>query len=87
MVKKREPALTFLKKVLLHVLPKGFHCVRDYGMLNCAARMTLKKAQLLLRVIVRIAIEPKKITMLCPCCGEIMCFCGFIKPHLSQRTI
>ncbi|MBN4055270.1 transposase, partial [bacterium AH-315-K03] len=86
MKKKCEPVLTFLKKVLQHVLPKGFRRVRDYGLLNGAAKLTLKKVQLLLRVVIEPPKAVGKPEVVCACCGEVMHFCGFIKPTPLLRT-
>jgi hypothetical protein len=38
----------FLRRFLQHVLPKGFHRVRSYGLLHPAHRVTLRRLQLLL---------------------------------------
>jgi len=38
----------FLRRYLQHVLPRGFHKVRYYGLLSPANRVTLKRVQLLL---------------------------------------
>jgi hypothetical protein len=42
------PAKEFLRRYLQHVLPKGFHKVRYFGLLSPANRATLKRLQLLL---------------------------------------
>ena len=86
MKKKCEPVLSFLKKVLQHVLPKGFRRVRDYGLLNSAAKLTLKKVQLLLRVVIDPPKAVEKLKVVCSHCGEQMHFCGFIKPTPLLRT-
>jgi hypothetical protein len=38
----------FLRRFLQHVLPKGFHRVRSYGLLHADHRITLRRLQLLL---------------------------------------
>ncbi|MHA7879954.1 MAG: transposase, partial [Saccharospirillum sp.] len=43
-------ATDFLWLVLEHVLPKGFHQVRDYGLLHCTAWRIRQRVQLLLKV-------------------------------------
>lgn len=44
----RLPAYEFLRRFLQHVLPKGFHRVRSYGLLHASHRVTLQRLQLLL---------------------------------------
>lgn len=44
----RLPADEFLRRFLQHVLPKGFHRVRAFGLLHPAHRTTLRRLQLLL---------------------------------------
>lgn len=44
----RLPAHEFLRRFLQHVLPKGFHRVRSFGLLHPARRTTLRRLQLLL---------------------------------------
>lgn len=44
----RLPAHEFLRRYLQHVLPKGLHRVRSYGLLHPAHRVTLRRLQLLL---------------------------------------
>ena len=44
------PAADFLWRILQHVLPKGFHRVRDYGLLHHNARKKLRLIQLILGV-------------------------------------
>ena len=44
----RLPAHEFLRRLLQHVLPKGFHRVRTYGLLHASHRVTLKRLQLML---------------------------------------
>jgi len=42
------PATEFLRRFLQHVLPRGFHKVRYYGLLSPAYRQTLRQVQLVL---------------------------------------
>jgi hypothetical protein len=42
------PGREFLRRFLQHVLPKGFHRVRTYGLLHSAHRTTLRQLQLML---------------------------------------
>ena len=44
----RLPAHEFLRRFLQHVLPKGLHRVRSYGLLHGTHRLTLRRLQLLL---------------------------------------
>lgn len=44
----RLPAHEFLRRFLQHVLPRGFHRVRTFGLLHSAQRTTLRRLQLLL---------------------------------------
>ena len=44
----RLPAEESLRRFLQHVLPKGFHCVRSFGLLHPSRRTTLRRLQLLL---------------------------------------
>lgn len=44
----RLPAHEFLRRFLQHVLPKGMHRVRTYGLLHASHRVTLQRLQLLL---------------------------------------
>ena len=78
MTRKTESVITFLQKVLIHVLPKGFRRVRDYGLLHGAAKTTLKRLQLMLRVFIPEEVPLKKLELLCQCCGGLMNFSGFI---------
>lgn len=44
----RLPAMEFLRRFLQHVLPKGFHKVRYFGLLHPTNKVILKRLQLLL---------------------------------------
>lgn len=46
--KRTLPAMEFLRRFLCHVLPRGFHKVRYYGLLSPQQRSRLKQLQLLL---------------------------------------
>jgi hypothetical protein len=45
-----EPVVEFLRRVMQHVLTKGFRRVRDYGFLHGNAKRTLQHIQLMLKV-------------------------------------
>ena len=50
-----ESAVDFLWRVLQHVLPKGFRRARNYGFMHGNAKATLKRLQLILKVILKVA--------------------------------
>ena len=67
----------FIRRFLLHVLPKGFHRIRHYGLLAGATRKAhLERARELLGVAPPAAadapIEPDDLRPPCPCCGGHM---------------
>jgi Putative transposase/Transposase zinc-binding domain len=65
----------FIRRFLLHVLPKGFHRIRHYGILASAGRdENLAKARKLLavRVAEEMSQEPDALATPCPCCGGRM---------------
>ena len=71
------PAKEFLRRYLQHVLPRGFHKVRYYGLLSPANRTTLKRLQLLLAERFEARTENDGSTSKqtgaadrCPCCHE-----------------
>jgi hypothetical protein len=67
----------FIRRFLAHVLPKGFHRIRHYGILASSARKTsLALARQLLDVATppddAEAVEPVDVRPPCPCCGGHM---------------
>ena len=67
----------FIRRFLLHVLPKGFHRIRHYGLLAGATRKAhLDHVRQLLGVAPQpvddAAIEPPDTRPSCPCCGGHM---------------
>ena len=67
----------FIRRFLLHVLPRGFHRIRHYGLLAGSARKaSLALARELLDVMPDAADapidEPVDPTPPCPCCGGKM---------------
>jgi hypothetical protein len=67
----------FIRRFLLHVLPKGFHRIRHYGLLAGATRKAhLERARDLLGVAPPVTIaepaEPDDVRPPCPCCGGRM---------------
>src|SRR5918998_6646775 len=67
----------FIRRFLLHVLPKGFHRIRHYGLL---AGTTRKASLALARELLAVApqpnddtpVEPLDVRPPCPCCGGHM---------------
>ncbi len=74
----RLAAMEFLRRFLQHVLPKGFHKVRYFGLLHPTNKVTLKRLQLLLLEKDRrrtAALEQETASRIeavkaCPCCKE-----------------
>ncbi len=67
----------FIRRFLLHVLPRGFHRIRHYGLLAASSRKTsLNLARKLLAVAPPVeddtAEEPADTRPPCPCCGGHM---------------
>jgi len=66
----------FIRRFLLHVLPKGFHRIRHYGLLASATRKAnVARARELLAVPVSPTVEDTPLPdppLPCPCCGGRM---------------
>ncbi len=67
----------FIRRFLLHTLPRGFHRIRHYGLLAGAARKdSLERARQLLEVVPSALddapSEPPDVRPPCPCCGGRM---------------
>lgn len=67
----------FIRRFLLHVLPRGFHRIRHYGLLASSARKTsISRARELLNVsppaLADIVEDPVDTCPPCPCCGGRM---------------
>jgi len=67
----------FIRRFLLHVLPRGFHRIRHYGLLSASARKAnLTRARELLAVAPSPDNNPPEelpdVYTLCPCCGGHM---------------
>ena len=67
----------FIRRFLLHVLPKGFHRIRHYGFLASAGRKdNVARARALLAAPARTenedAASPPDLRPPCPCCGGRM---------------
>ncbi len=66
------PGEKFLWRVIQHVLPRGFHRVRNYGFLHHNARKTLQLVQLILKVFIAPCRKKEKPSFRCSACGEPM---------------
>jgi hypothetical protein len=67
----------FLRLILLHVLPKGFRRVRDYGLLHCNAKKLRSLVQLILHATtILLRLRPKP-AFVCPCCRASMVIVRF----------
>jgi hypothetical protein len=76
----------FIRRWLLHVLPKGLTRVRHYGYLASAARKTRLRIRAMLGEIgepAPILPDPKPFT--CQCCGGLLTFLRDIAPFRSLR--
>ena len=72
-----KATLPFIRRFLLHVLPRGFHRIRHYGLLASSARKTsLALARELLHVAAPVDDgapgEQDDFRPPCPCCGGRM---------------
>jgi len=61
----------FLWKLLQHVLPPGFHRVREYGFVHANAFATLRLVQYVLQAFVSAPVSPQP-TRPCPHCHSPM---------------
>ena len=67
------PGAEFLWRLLLHVLPRGFRRVRDYGLLHGNAKRLIQLVQLVLSVRLPWPMPSREPTpILCPRCGGIL---------------
>jgi len=66
------PGEDFLWRVIQHVLPRGFHRVRDYGFLHHNARKTLQLIQLILQVALQPMMPKARPNFCCSACGGAM---------------
>lgn len=67
----------FIRQFLLHVLPRGFHRIRHYGLLAASSRKaSLARARELLATaaptVEETPDEPRDVRPVCPCCGGSM---------------
>jgi hypothetical protein len=81
----------FIRRFLLHVLPKGFHRIRHYGLLACAERSAnIARARELLAAppVTEPAepVEPADHRPPCPCCGGRMLILETFEPYAQPRA-
>ena len=70
---QRLAGAEFLWRLLLHVLPKRFRRVRDFGLLHGNAKRLILLVQLVLRVRMPWPAPPREHTpMVCPRCGGVL---------------
>ena len=84
----------FFRRFLLHILPRGFHRIRHYGLLSSSAR---KDSLALARRLLAVALptedpepdEPVDARPPCPCCGGRMTiietFARWCQPRAPPR--
>lgn len=79
------PVLSFLWRILKHVLPRGFRRARDYGLLHSSASQSLNRIRLQCRVSAPPETEPRvRVQPFCRCCGQAMQLSGII---LRRRSL
>ena len=81
----------FIRRFLLHVLPRGFHRIRHYGLLASARRKDhLERARRLLKVAPPPADDPPAeladARPLCPCCGGTMIIIEVFERRYQPRA-
>jgi hypothetical protein len=81
----------FIRRFLLHVLPRGFHRIRHYGLLaGSARRASLTRARELLAVAPSpdddLPEEPLQMRPPCPCCGGHMIVIQTFAPWAQPRA-
>ena len=81
----------FIRRFLIHVLPRGFHRIRHYGLLASSARKgCLAQARDLLQVapapddpLIQEPVDPRPP---CPCCGGVMIIIKTFAPGCRPRA-
>ncbi len=79
------PGADFLWRIIQHVLPRGFHRVRDYGFLHHNARKTLQFIQLILQVALSGKKTKERPCFCCRACGEPMVVIA-VRPYRAQPS-
>jgi hypothetical protein len=82
---KTLPGERFLRRILLHVLPRGFHRVRDYGFLHHNARSKLQLLQLILYVVITPHEKQERPAFRCSVCGGAMEVIKYRSPARSDQ--
>jgi hypothetical protein len=85
----------FIRRFLLHVLPRGFHRIRHYGIIaNTGRTENLTRVRELLHVapvcladpeVTEPSTEPVQPTFTCRCCGAKMNVVGILEPQYVIR--
>ena len=78
------PGEDFIWRVIQHVLPRGFHRVRDYGFLHHNARNLLLRVQWLLKVELKPLEAKQRPRCHCSVCGAAMQVIGVIPRRWNQ---
>ena len=77
----------FIRRWLLHVLPKGLTRIRHYGYLGSAARKTRLRIRAMLGSIGEPAPKlPEPVPFTCQCCGGVLTFLREIAPFRLLRA-
>jgi len=79
------PGEDFVWRVIQHVLPRGFHRVRDYGFLHHNARKLLHLLQLILRVVTEPRPKKERPAFCCSVCGQPMVVTGVSRTSVLRR--
>jgi len=75
----------FMWRVIQHVLPRGFHRVRDYGFLHHNARKLLHLLQLILQVAIKPRPKTERQAFCCSACGQPMVVIGVFRYSEVKR--
>jgi hypothetical protein len=79
----------FIRRFLMHVLPKGLHRIRHYGLFANGARVeNIARARQLLAAPpppTNPAAEASSLPYACPCCGGRMLIIETIQPGSAPR--
>ena len=73
----------FVWRLMIHVLPKGYRRVRDYGLLHSNAKRLRTLVQGVLRVVIPPPAPAQPRVFQCPGCGAAMHALGFYHPRLA----
>lgn len=82
MTSRAMDSTSFLWQVMQHVLPKGFHRCRDYGLLRGNNKVLLRRIQLMLNattVVIEGTAQKKPTVCLCPHCQHPMQLVGVFR--------